>query len=59
MDIEDIVLIIDDQVDDKRPVLSIALIHEIFQYIDSNFKLLIYRDDSTDEERSKDYDRVV
>ena len=34
-------------------VLSTSLIHEIFEYIDDDYKLLIHREGSTDEQRSK------
>ena len=33
--------------------LNISLIHKIFKYSGENFKLLIHREDSTDEQRSK------
>jgi hypothetical protein len=29
------------------------LIHKVFEYIDDDYKLLIHREGSTDEERSK------
>ena len=34
-------------------ILWTSLIHLIFEYIDSDFKLLIHREGSTDEERAK------
>ena len=34
-------------------ILSTSLIHKVFEYIDDDFKLLIHREGSTDEERSK------
>ena len=34
-------------------ILSTSLIHEIFEYIDNDYKLLIHREGSSDEERSK------
>ena len=33
--------------------LSLNIIHKIFDYIDENFKLLIHKEGSTDEERNK------
>ena len=40
-------------VNDKPIILSTSLIHEIFEYIDDDYKLLIHREGSTDEQRSK------
>ena len=41
-------------VNDSKPIiLSTSLIHEIFEYIDDDYKLLIHREGSTDEQRSK------
>ena len=40
-------------VNDKPVILSISLIHKIFEYIDDDYKLLIHREGSTVEERSK------
>ena len=34
-------------------VLSTSLIHKVFEYIDDDYKLLIHREGSTDEQRSK------
>ena len=34
-------------------LLSTSLIHKIFEYIDDDYKLLIHREGTTDEERSK------
>ena len=34
-------------------ILSTSLIHKVFEYIDDDYKLLIHREGSTDEERSK------
>ena len=40
-------------VNDKPIILSTSLIHEIFEYIHDDYKLLIHREGSTDDERSK------
>ena len=40
-------------VNDKPIMLSTSLIHEIFEYIDADYKLLINREGSSDEQRSK------
>jgi hypothetical protein len=41
-------------VNDSKPIiLSTSLIHEIFEYIGDDYKLLIHREGSTDEQRSK------
>ena len=34
-------------------ILSTSLIHKVFEYIDDDYKLLIHREGSTDEQRSK------
>ena len=34
-------------------ILSISLIHKVFECIDGDYKLLIHREDRTDQERSK------
>ena len=34
-------------------ILSTPLIHKVFEYIDDDYKLLIHREGSTDEQRSK------
>ena len=40
-------------VNDKPIILSTSLIHEIFEYIHRDFKLLIHREGSSDVEREK------
>ena len=40
-------------VNDKPIILSTSLIHELFEYIDDDYKLLIHREGSTDEQTSK------
>jgi len=40
-------------VKEKPIILSTSLIYEIFEYIADDYKLLIHREGSTDEERSK------
>ena len=34
-------------------ILSTSLIHKVFEYIDDDYKLLIHREGSSDEQRSK------
>ena len=41
-------------INDSKPIiLSTSLFHKIFEYIDDDYKLLIHREGSTDEQRSK------
>ena len=40
-------------INDKPIILSTSLINEVFEYIDDDYKLLIHREGSSDEERSK------
>ena len=37
----------------RTVILSTSLIHKVFDYIDDDYKLLIHREGSTDEQRSK------
>ena len=37
----------------RTVILSTSLIHKVFEYIDDDYKLLIHREGSTDEQRSK------
>jgi hypothetical protein len=41
-----------DSMDNSKIVLDISLIHYIFEYIDSDLKLLIHREGSNDTDRS-------
>jgi len=44
---------IDIDIVDDMIILDISLVHEIFEYIDVNFKLLIHKEGSSDAQKSK------